>query len=254
MPTKSTQPVQDTAPDALTALLPPWRRSLAARRISPRTIATYSYAWAMPSVAMQESDLMAVAGCRSRDMLTRYAAATRQERALVATRALSPLDHLGEPRRRAGVGVARSIGPHRGSPIPLSIVLLSTTPYGAAYLAVWRRFPDATGTDYEWALAPRPSGEFPLPDQAVRRADAARRVRRAMQDLGMRRWPPAPPSEGRPPPDPARDLPRWLVGPSESAPSPSWLSAASSVRHPGRRSLHRLSHLARAPPTAFSGS
>src|SRR5450759_4761244 len=30
------------APDSIAALLPSWRRSLAARRISPRTIATYA--------------------------------------------------------------------------------------------------------------------------------------------------------------------------------------------------------------------
>ena len=48
---------------------------------------------------MQETDVMAVAGWRSRDMLTRYAASTRQERAIAAARAHSLGDRLAEPRR-----------------------------------------------------------------------------------------------------------------------------------------------------------
>ena len=59
----------------------------------------HAYAHSMLSAGMQESDLMAVAGWKSREMLTRYAASTRQERALKSARALSPVDRLTEPKR-----------------------------------------------------------------------------------------------------------------------------------------------------------
>ncbi len=49
----------------------------------------HAYAHMMLAAGMQETDLMAVVGWRSRDMVARYAASTRAERAIAAARAQS---------------------------------------------------------------------------------------------------------------------------------------------------------------------
>jgi site-specific recombinase XerD len=53
----------------------------------------------MLAAGMQETDVMSIAGWRGRDMLTRYAASTRQERALAAAKAHSLGDRLAEAPR-----------------------------------------------------------------------------------------------------------------------------------------------------------
>jgi site-specific recombinase XerD len=59
----------------------------------------HAYAHMMLASGMQETDLMAVVGWRSRDMVARYAAATRAERAIAAARALSPVDRIDTKSR-----------------------------------------------------------------------------------------------------------------------------------------------------------
>jgi site-specific recombinase XerD len=59
----------------------------------------HAFAHAMLEGGLQETDLMAIAGWKSREMVSRYAAATRAERAIAAARKLSPVDRLEEPKK-----------------------------------------------------------------------------------------------------------------------------------------------------------
>jgi site-specific recombinase XerD len=59
----------------------------------------HAYAHAMLAAGMQETDLMEVAGWKSREMVARYAKSTRAERAIKAARALSPSDRMDEAKR-----------------------------------------------------------------------------------------------------------------------------------------------------------
>lgn len=62
-------------------------------RLHPHTF-RHSWAHSMMAAGVSDGDVMALAGWRSREMLVRYAASTRAERALAAGRANAPGDKL----------------------------------------------------------------------------------------------------------------------------------------------------------------
>ena len=83
--------------DELISVVPPQvvkdRGTKAGLKVHPHQL-RHTYAHEMLSNGTQESDLMTLAGWRSREMLRRYAASGASDRALVAARRFNPGDQL----------------------------------------------------------------------------------------------------------------------------------------------------------------